>query len=179
MSSDHPVTDQLHADATRTVKKGEFLLRAGEPTSHIYYVRKGCLRSYIIDDKGREHVYQFAPEDWLISDEQALMEGAPATLFIDAIEDTEVVELKRPAGSWTNDLDPDTANDLITRLERKINAFRNRILLLLSATAEERYANFLEIYPGLAQRVPQKMIASYIGVTPESLSRVRKDMTHR
>lgn len=159
------------------VKKGVFLLQPGEMTNTAFYVEKGCLRSYVIDNNGKEHIYQFAPEDWLISDEEALLDKKPAILFIDTIEDSviKIVSLKE----MRSNLDLDTAIHSFNRMEKKVNAFRRRIIQLLSATAEERYSTFIKTYPNLTNRVPQKMIASYLGITPESLSRIRKNRVSR
>ena len=157
------------------ISKGQILVRAGELTNIAFYVEKGCLRSYLIDDRGKEHIYQFAPEDWIISDEEAILEQKAAILYIDAIEDSIIKVVHRPA-DIISALDRDTAIEVLASMDRKVNAFRRRIIQLLSATAEERYITFVKTYPNLIQRVPQKMIASYLGITPESLSRVRKDL---
>lgn len=170
-------TDKLKAYPLIMVKKGQFLLRAGEISDKSYYVETGCLRSYIIGENGKEHIYQFAPEDWMISDEQAVLSDAPATLYIDAIEDSTIRVLPIPFDDLVNDLD--TAKEALLKLHRKINAFRTRIILLLSATGEQRYEHFINTYPELVKRVPLKMIASYLGITPESLSRIRKEMASK
>lgn len=170
--------DQIKATyPSITVKKGQLLLQPGATTTDVYYVETGCLRSYVTDKNGKEHIYQFAPEDWIISDEEALSKGIPAILYIDAIENSviRVVPKAQVDARFNNDLD--MAKATLERLHRKINAFRNRIILLLSATADERYENFISTYPNLAQRVPLRMIASYLGITPESLSRIRKGYT--
>jgi CRP-like cAMP-binding protein len=172
------VKEKIRSLPPTHVRKGEILLRAGEMTNAAYYVETGCLRSYLIDDKGKEHIYQFAPEDWIISDEEAMQEQKPALLYIDAIEDSVIRVIHQPSDLKSN-LDNDTAQQLLNSLEKKVNAFRRRIIQLLSATAEERYLAFIKTYPDLAQRVPLKMIASYLGITPESLSRVRKELVSR
>ncbi|HYG15166.1 MAG TPA: Crp/Fnr family transcriptional regulator [Bacteroidia bacterium] len=161
------------------VKKGEILLSAGDISSKVYYVQEGCLRSYLIDDNGKEHIYQFAPEDWVISDEEALLQQKPALLFIDAVEDSVVKILNRPANLKEDNVDPETALQILDKFEKKVNSLRSRIIQLLSASAEERYSVFVKTYPNLIQRVPQKMIASYLGITPESLSRVRKEILNK
>lgn len=171
----YPLADQFKTAELLSIRKGEVLLRAGESTNKIYYVEKGCLRGYIIDNKEKEHIYQFAPEDWMISDEEALLMKTPAILYIDAIEDSIIRVITAPFETWGPDLRSEAAIPAINRLLRKVNAFRKRILLLLSATADERYAHFLETYPNLSNRVPLKMIASYLGITAESLSRIRKE----
>jgi CRP-like cAMP-binding protein len=169
--------DEFISSPLILVEKGEFLLRAGEITDKFYYVEKGCLRSYIIDESGKEHIYQFAPEGWIIGDEKAAFFQAPAILYIDAIEDSTLRIMQKPIDDFAEDLD--IAKVVLLKLHRKINAFRDRILLLLSATAEQRYEHFISTYPELIKRLPLKMVASYLGITPESLSRIRKEMASR
>jgi CRP-like cAMP-binding protein len=169
-------SDQLNLYPTLIVKKGRVLLRAGERTNTCYYVEEGCLRSFIVDTGGKEHVYQFAPEDWFVSDEEALANHTPAILYIDAIEESKIRVISLPFEKGGNYLDTEIARGDLGKISKKVNALRNRILLLLSASAETRYAHFLKTYPNLVQRVPLKMIASYLGITPESLSRIRKDI---
>ncbi len=161
---------------TKRVKKGEVLVRNGELSEAFYYVEKGCLRSYTIDSKGKEHVLQFAPEDWIISDKESLMNNGLAILNIDAIEDSEIKVLKKPAEDDFSKFDAESLMQMNQKLLRRAYSLQKRIIQLLSASAEERYMDFLKLYPGLAQRVPQKMIASYLGITPEGLSRVRKQL---
>ena len=151
------------------------MVRPGDLTNSVYYVEKGCLRSYLVDSNGKEHIFQFAPEDWVISDEEALSDRKPALFFIDAIEDS-IVRIANQPDHILSDIDRETALEVLESLRRKVNAFRRRIIELLCAPADKRYSSFLQSYPDLAQRVPQKMIASYLGITPESLSRVRKDL---
>ena len=160
---------------TRIVK-GQILLRPGDPADKVFYVESGCLRSYIIDDKGKEHIYQFAPEDWVITDEEAMMDDKPSILFVDAVEDSIIKIMNRPVDLQTTDMTLEESRQLIQKLQKKVYVFRRRIIQLLSASAEERYSSFVSTYPNLVQRVPQKMIASYLGITPESLSRVRKQL---
>ncbi len=159
----------------KQVKKGEILLRAGDFTNSAFFVEEGCLRAYIINSNGKEYIYQFAPENWIVSDEEAVLEKKEAIFYIDAIEDS-VIKVLNSGDLRSPDMNVDAANKHISGLQRKLNSFRKRIILLLSATAEERYETFIKTYPNLAQRVPLKMIASYIGITPESLSRVRKEL---
>lgn len=158
------------------VKKGDFLLEAGEVCKYTYFVEKGFLRMYSIDLNGKEHIIQFAPENWLISDRSSLHFNEKSKYYIDAIEDSEVLALSSDFFQTLRLQFPGTIinNDLM--LQRHIRNLQNRINSLLSDTAQKRYLEFIKMYPNILQRVPQWMIASYLGITPESLSRVRKEL---
>jgi CRP-like cAMP-binding protein len=158
----------------RKIKKGEFLVRAGEVAKFGAFVTKGFLRSYVIDNKGKEHIMQFAPENWWISDKTGMSEGTPATFFIDAIEDSELILMDLAGHMALLEKLPGYADSFRAGIQRRAVAKDHRIISSLTASAEERYADFLETYPNIAQRVPQHMLASYLGVTPETVSRIRK-----
>ncbi|CAL2089738.1 Crp/Fnr family transcriptional regulator [Tenacibaculum sp. 190524A05c] len=145
----------------REVKKGEILQRKGDLNSKIYVVKSGLLRSYTIDNKGKEHIFMFAPENWIIGDNTP--PEKPSELYIDAIEDSIIIQREKD-GVLTG------SDKLIKRLE----SLQKRILLLISATAIERYEDFIKTYPKIVQRVPQKMIASFLGITPEALSNAKR-----
>jgi CRP-like cAMP-binding protein len=164
---------QQSANKRRSVAKGQVLQRPGDAVGRGYYVFEGCLRSYVIDADGKEHVLQFAPENWLVGDQKAAIRKAPATLFIDALEDSLVIELDFTMALATERRE-ELMELLMNKLRNNVVALNDRIVDLLAATGEERYLRFIETYPGLAQRLPQKLIASYLGLTPESLSRIRK-----
>lgn len=149
------------------VKKGQILQRKGDLNTKVYMVEHGLLRSYTIDNKGKEHIYMFAPENWLVTDNCA--PHTPCELFIDAIEDASLqVASKEELLKQSPD---------INALLRRLNTMQARIIMLMSSSAMERYQHFLETYPDIVQRVPQKMVASYLGITPEALSRVRKELS--
>lgn len=162
----------------KSFDKNEMILMKGEVSSHGYFVLSGLLRSYSIDAKGKTHIIQFAPEQWWLSDRNGMFNEA-SEFFIDAIEPTQAVLM--PKG-WIDEAAKhvpcmyDLNNNM---LNNSIRFMHKRINMLLSATAEERYLNFIQLYPNLTLRVPQWMIASYLGITPESLSRVRKDLAHK
>jgi CRP-like cAMP-binding protein len=150
------------------VKKRQIIQRQGELDSKVYKVESGLLRSYSIDDKGKEHIYMFAPENWLVADNCDAK--TPCQLFIDALEDSTLI-VSEKAESIQNA----NVNSLIKRLE----TLQSRVIKLMSCNALERYEHFIEMYPNILQRVPQRMIASYLGITPEALSRVRKVLSLR
>lgn len=157
--------------------KGGIVLKVDEVCKHNYFVARGCLRSYVFDKKGREHILQFAPDDWWISERISLLSGDPATFYIDAIEDTSYVRVPEEFLTQLGMAVP-AAKALMERLRlNNFRSIRKRLISLLSDTGEDRYLSFVNTYPALALRLPQKMIASYLGITPESLSRIRKTLS--
>ena len=161
---------------TKKIEKGKILLQLGEVCQYTYFVTNGCLRSYVIDDKGKEHILQFAIENWWISEQVSFMNHEPAMYFIDAVEDTEFVQTDENGWQEFHRLIPRAA-EMNRKLQlNSLRSFQKRLVSHLSASGEERYLSFIKTYPPLALRLPQKMIASYLGVTPESLSRIRKEL---
>ena len=154
--------DQESKYTLHKAKKSQILQHKGELNTKVFVVKSGLLRSYSIDEKGKEHIFMFAPEGWIMGD--AVAPEAPAALFIDAIEDSTIIIKEKDALTEPN------AQKLINRLE----VLQNRIIMLMSAPAIDRYKHFINTYPDIVQRVPQKMIASYLGITPEALSNVKK-----
>ncbi|MEM9896881.1 MAG: Crp/Fnr family transcriptional regulator [Bacteroidota bacterium] len=145
-------------------EKGSILQHKGDFNSKIYFVKAGLLRSYHIDRKGKEHIFMFAPEGWTMGD--ATPEDQPAELFIDALEDTVCVVRKK-------DLARDGNPKEFKAFVKRLLVLQRRILMMMSVSAIERYEHFEKTYPNLVQRVPQKMIAAYLGIAPESLSKLR------
>lgn len=171
-----------HAEFARSVvvpkraRKGEVLQRAGEVAQHGMFVAKGCLRSFSIDEQGKEHILRFAPEGWWLTDLASIMNRTPSVQFIDAIEDSDVLLLDWQSHDALMARIPGFAVAFATGLGKATAARELRILDSLSATAEQRYVRFLGQYASIAQRIPQRMLASYLGMTPETLSRVRKQL---
>ncbi|MDL5511943.1 Crp/Fnr family transcriptional regulator [Arenibacter sp. M-2] len=163
----------------RNIEKGEVLLRPGEVCRHFFFVENGLLRSYTVDDGGKEHIIQFGSENWIVSDRSSAFFNEPSDLFIDAIEDTKVVLINSDFINEASAISSSFRNYNQIALQNHIRHQQKRINLLLSASAEARYLNFIQLYPDLTLRVPQWMIASYLGITPESLSRVRKELAHK
>jgi CRP-like cAMP-binding protein len=163
----------------RNIEKGEVLLRPGEVCRHSFFIENGLLRSYTVDDAGKEHIIQFGSENWIVSDRSSAFFNEPSDLFIDTIEDTEVVLISSDFINEASEISSSFRNYNQIALQNHIRHQQKRINLLLSASAERRYMNFIKLYPDLTLRVPQWMIASYLGITPESLSRVRKELAHK
>lgn len=156
------------------LKKGEFLLREGEIPKYAAFVCRGLLRSYVIDNKGKEHIVQFAPENWWISAKPGAKEDSPSTVFIDAIEDSDLLLIDRGGHTVLMEKVPGYAASFLAGMQKRGEVKEKRIVDSMSATAEERYNDFIASYPNIAQRVPQHMLGAYLGIAPETISRIRK-----
>jgi len=164
---------------SKKVYKNEFLLNEGDVCPSTFFVEKGLLRMYSLDKNGKEHIIQFAPEKWLISDRSSVYFNEKSKFYIEAVEETEVYLLSNDFFTKLIDVFPHTAENNDILLQKHIRNLQNRINSLLAETAEERYMNFIKMYPDILLRVPQWMVASYLGITPESLSRVRKELARK
>lgn len=162
----------------KTFEKNQMILSPGEISTKTYFVTEGLMRCYSIDSKGKANIIQFAPELWWLSERNGFF-NQPSDFFIDAIEPTTALILPRNYFNEAAEHVPCLHDLNNTMLNNSIRFMQKRINMLLSATAEERYLDFIKLYPNLTLRVPQWMIASYLGITPESLSRVRKDLAHK
>lgn len=163
----------------KTVKKDEYLLRKSEHCKHTFFVEKGLLRQYSIDKKGKEHILSFAPENWFVTDRESAFFNEPSAYFIQAVEESQVVLVNEDFLQLLSEKIPNFIDFNNRLLHNHIRHLQYRINLLLSADAEDRYLEFIKTYPDILQRVPQIMVASYLGITPESLSRVRKELAHK
>ncbi len=163
----------------RKIRKKQFLLQEGEVCKHGAFVERGCLRLYTVDRNGEEHIVQFAIEDWWISDLQSFLSGAPSIYTIDALEDSEVLLLEKEERDKLFEAEPKLERFFRLLHEANYVASHRRIEESLAASAEERYLAFLKTYPALVQRIPQSQIASYLGITPQSLSRIRKELSEK
>ena len=163
---------------TKHFNRGDILQRAGENCSKAFFVKKGLLRSYTIDDKGKEHIFIFASAGWLIADIESQEFNQPTELFIDCLEKSEVVVLDR-ANFMLSNLTEIQLKQNAHLLARRTAVLQRRVIMLMSASAKERYNRFLESYPELPNRVPQRMIASYLGITPQALSTIRRKMVRK
>ncbi len=159
----------------RIFSKGAVLIRQGQEVNKIYFVTDGCLRSYCIDKSGKEHTLQFAVKNWWISDYIAIHNNESATLTIECLKESTVIEFN--AKKLNNIFKPFPEYEPFQRnlLERHVVSLQQRILNQLQLTASERYDLFIEQYPDIEQYTRNYHIASYLGVTQESLSRIRAE----
>ena len=163
----------------KNVSKGQILQFKGEVSDKSYFVKSGLLRSYSIDENSKEHNFMFAPEGWIIFDFVSQTYNTPSELVIEAIEDSKLEVLNKEL--FDNLLSKGSKFKLsdTEKLTKRIAVLQKRVIMLMSATAWERYQDFLDTYPNIVQRVPQKMIASYLGITPEALSNMRSNMSKK
>jgi len=160
----------------KKVKKKQFLLQEGEVCDFEAYLLKGCCRSYYLDKEGTETILLFAVEDWWVSDLSSFSEQTPSNMFIETVEDCEMLLI-----NYTNKMQlfeqvPKFEKFYRLLVQRSLGVLQKRFYASVSQTAEERYLAFMEKYPHIVQRVPQHQIARYIGVSPEFLSKVRSNM---
>jgi CRP-like cAMP-binding protein len=160
----------------KKLRKRQYLLQEGEICKSVAFVSKGMLRSYFVDEKSNEHIIQFAPEGWFISDLYSFITEDSSNLNIDAIEDSELVLVSQAAHVLLENIIPEFFKFNYIQYRGAYIALQKRLTNIFTLSAEEKYITLLSIYPDIMQRVPQHMIASYLGLKPETLSRVRKKL---
>ncbi len=163
----------------KLLKRKEYLLRPGEICKTESFIIKGCLRIYSIDENGTEHILLFGVEDWWIGDLFSFLTAMPTNYCIDALEDSEVLQISRQNLEILYDRVPKFERFFRIIIQNAFIAQQNRIYQNLSLTAEQRYLEFINKYPLLEQRIPQKQVASYLGITPVFLSMLRRKLAGR
>jgi len=163
----------------KSIAKGTIILHQGEICKIGCKVIAGCLKSYVLDDTGKEHIMQFAPEGWIITDMNSLFNNVPSDITIEAIEDSEVYWIESEMLDIWGNASREVLLEQINMLRRNIITANKRTRMLLSSTSEERYIDFIQTYPSLTQRLPLKLIAAYIGITPEYLSEIRRKVASK
>ncbi len=160
----------------KKLRKKRFLLEDGDPCIYTTFVENGLLRSFTIDEKGTEHILQFGMQGWWVGDLYSFLTGEPSEYNIEALEDSELLLITK--SSWDLLLDEVPAFERYFRIliQNNLIATQRRLMGTMSSTAEERYQKLLQQFPDIIQRVPQHMVASYIGVTRETLSRLRSQL---
>ena len=157
----------------KTLPKGEVLIRQGQIVKKTFYVTSGCLRSYCIDKNGKEHTLQFAIKDWWISDYIAIHNEEFATLTVECLKESKVIEFNAKELDGIHERFPEFESYQRHNLERHVVSLHKRILNQLQLSAAERYDLFLKQYPDIEQHTRNFHIASYLGITQQSLSRIR------
>lgn len=158
----------------KKLRKRQYLLQEGDVCKYVAFVEKGMLRSYTVDEKGVEHIIQFAFEGWWIADQFSFLTGEASQYNIDALEDCELLLLSKAAEEQLMERIPKMERYFRMLLQNNLIATQRRLVSSLSHTAEEKYYQLIQSCPTIPQRVPQHMMASYLGITPETLSRIRK-----
>lgn len=159
----------------KKIKKRQFLSQEGDISKGPVFVTKGILRSYAVDKNGFEHILQFAPPGWWMADMYSMVTQKPGHLTIDTIEDSEILLLPGPELDKLYLKIPAFERFFRILAENALITYQQRIIGNLSQTAKERYADFCKTYPSLIECLPQKQVASYIGVTPEFLSKMLRN----
>lgn len=157
----------------KKLRKKQYLLQEGDVCRYHCFIAGGLMRTYSVDDKGNEHIIRFAMRDWWISDRESLLSGQPSKFNIDAIEESELILFSKEDMDAAMAKLPAFSNLVNNILNKSFITSQNRIHEAISYTAEEKYHNFVKRYPEFALRVPQAMIAAYLGIKPETLSRLR------
>lgn len=163
----------------RLYRKRQYLLQEGDVCNQFNFIVRGCLRMYKTDDKGNTHVLQFAAENWWLSDIGSFHERKPSDLNIDALEDTMVLQISYDNLVFLYTKAPKFDRIFRVLVENSFVSLQKRLLQNISSTAEERYLSFTETYSHLNNRLPQTQIASFLGITPEFLSRLRNRQTKK
>ncbi|MDB5127321.1 Crp/Fnr family transcriptional regulator [Mucilaginibacter sp.] len=159
----------------KKIRKKQYLLQEGDVCKHLSFIIKGAMRQYTVDEKGNEHIVRFGIENWWMADRESFEFSTPTIYYIDALEDTELLQVSLANLTELKQTFPGM-NKLTLALDKRGHiAAQKRITAAISLTAEEKYQNLFKIHPIFFQRFPQAMIASYLGISPETLSRIRKN----
>jgi len=163
----------------KKIRKRQYLLQEGNVCVYNCFVVKGCLRLYFVSEDGNEHILRFAVENWWMSDQESLNNGVPSRSNIDALEDSEVILISQ-ADYINLQMTIPKLCEMIERIKaRSLEASQRRILSNISFSAEEKYKNFIKTYPDIFYRIPLRMIASYLGFSRETLSRIRSQFVQK
>jgi len=157
----------------KVIPKKTMLLQAGNVCNFEAYVIKGCIREYYIDNNGAEVTLQFAVEDWWVSDIASFQDQTISNMYIETLEECELLTLSRQSKEQLLSQIPRLERMFRMMIQRHLSVVQSRLFKTITNTASEKYLEFINRYPTIPQRVPQHYIASYLGITPEFLSKLR------
>ena len=163
----------------KKLRRRQYLLQEGDVSKYIAFVTKGLLRSYTVDEKGTEHILQFAFEGWWMSDLYSFLTDESSMFNMEAIEDCELLLITRPSWNLLLEKIPSFERYFRILIQNNLIATQKRLMGTLSESSEEKYISLINNFPGCLKRVPQHMIASYLGITRETLSRIRGQIAAR
>jgi CRP-like cAMP-binding protein len=176
--SDHEMKLVHSVTVEKRLRKKQYLLQEGEVCRQNCFIVNGCLRMYRIADDGAEHMLRFAIENWWMSDRESMTTGRVSQNNIDALEDSDLLLWTKPSFDMLTNEIPAFRDYIADLLAKSFNASQQRIYINISATAEEKYLAFIKSSPRLFNRIPLHMIASYLGVSSKTLSRIRQHFAH-
>ncbi|HTN38055.1 MAG TPA: Crp/Fnr family transcriptional regulator [Arachidicoccus sp.] len=175
--TDEQIEEVRAVTINKRLRKRQYLLQEGDVCHHNCFLAKGCLRLYRVGEDGVEHILRFAVENWWISDQESYNNGIPSKNNIDALEDSELLLIEKNDFNHIVHNFPNFRTFKDALKARSFDVSQNRIMSNISDTAEEKYKNFIKSYPDISNRVPLHMIASFLGVSRETLSRIRNQFT--
>ncbi|WP_221390908.1 Crp/Fnr family transcriptional regulator [Dyadobacter sp. NIV53] len=173
--SEDELTDFLAAFQFKKIKKKQFIIQPDFVAKYRTFVIQGAFRSYVIDQNGVDHTIQFAIEEWWVSDYNSYIYQKPATMFVEALEDSIVLQIDYETEQRLKQTSHKFETFFRIAAERTAAYHQRRVISALTRSAEERYNDFLETYPSVANRLPQYALASYLGMTREFLSKIRNN----
>lgn len=156
--------------------KGQYLVQQGDVCKHEYFILSGCTKTFYMDNEGQEHIILFAIEDWWTSDMGSFIAQKPADYNVQCIENTELIQISYEANEELYIQIPKLERFFRKIVERALVASQKRIVRNFSMSAKERYLIFRKNYPKIEQRIPQYMVASYLGITKEFLSKIKSQL---
>jgi CRP-like cAMP-binding protein len=163
----------------KRIKKKQYFLREGDVCKYIGFIVKGSARMYTVDEKGHEHIIRFGLESWWISDHESLVNLTPSPYYIEMLEDSELLIISLPGARELRHKSRCFNLTLSVLDKYQAIAMQKRIHAAIGMTAEEKYCDLSTTYPEFLERFPMNMIASYLGLSPETLSRIRKNAIHK
>ena len=163
----------------KKLRKRQYLLQEGDVCKHLTFITQGLLRTYNVDEKGQEHMSVFGWEGWWLSDFNSFLSGEPAVFNIDAIEDSELLLISHADYEALTIAVPIMDRYFRILYQKSIVTKERRLMSSITHTAEEKYVQLAELNPKMIERVPQNLIASYLGIAPETLSRIKKNLALR